>query len=61
MYISKVIGGLSMKTSKNTFPEKEIMKEEESLVGTLFSTIFFVGGTIVACILLLWILYMVRI
>jgi len=34
--------------------------DEQSLKGTLFSTIVFVGGGIVAFIALLFILYMIR-
>ncbi|WP_313893561.1 hypothetical protein [Psychrobacillus sp.] len=36
-------------------------KDEESLRGTLFSSIVLVGGTIVFCIVLLLVLYMDRI
>jgi len=48
-----------METKLNT--EGKIEKyDEQSLSGTLFSTIVFVGGGIVAFIALLFIFYMIR-
>jgi len=48
-------------TEKLTPEEQEEQLEQETLKGTLFSSIVFVGGGIVAFILLLIIVYMVRI
>ncbi|WP_158591800.1 hypothetical protein [Oceanobacillus halophilus] len=48
-----------METNKEVV-SKENVNEEHSFKGALFSSLVFVGGTIVACILLLWVLYMVR-
>lgn len=48
-------------TEKLTPEEQEEMLDKESLKGTLFSSIVFVGGGIIAFILLLVIIYMVRI
>ena len=48
-------------TEKLTLEEQEEQLEQETLKGTLFSSIVFVGGGIVAFILLLIIVYMVRI
>ncbi|WP_156291642.1 hypothetical protein [Oceanobacillus salinisoli] len=50
-----------METNKEMIPKENVSKEEHSLKGALFSSIVFVGGTIVACILLLIVLYMTRI
>lgn len=48
-----------MKAAKNK--EVELNKEDEnSLRGTLFATIVFVGGVILFCIVLLFVLYMTR-
>ncbi|MFD1848523.1 hypothetical protein [Oceanobacillus bengalensis] len=50
-----------METNKGIIPENNTKDDDEdSLRGSLFSSLVFVGGTIVACILLLFILYMVR-
>lgn len=48
-------------TEKLTLEEQEKQLEQEALKGTLFSSLVFVGGGIVAFILLLIIVYMVRI
>ncbi|WP_179151927.1 hypothetical protein [Oceanobacillus senegalensis] len=50
-----------MESNKGIISEKNVNEEEHSLKGALFSSVVFVGGTIVACILLLLVLYMIRI
>ncbi|MBR7797390.1 hypothetical protein GT022_15220 [Agaribacter marinus] len=50
-----------METNNKNVIAKEKHNKKYSLKGTLFSSIVFVGGTIIAFILLLWVLYMVRI
>lgn len=51
-----------METTENLTPEEQEEKriDEETLKGTLFSSLVFVGGGIIAFILLLFIIYMVR-
>lgn len=49
-----------MEATENKKTELEL-QEEESLKGTLFSTIVFVGGGILFFIVLLFVLYMIRI
>ena len=48
-------------TKKLTLEEQEKQLDEQTLKGTLFSSLVFVGGGIIAFILLLVIVYMVRI
>lgn len=47
-------------TEKLTLEEQEKQINEVSMKGTLFSSLLFVGGGIIAFILLLVIVYMVR-
>lgn len=55
------IGGIDMSKSQAQVEKVEMHSEDvESLKGTLFSTIFFVGGVIVAFIVILFFFYMTR-
>ncbi|HLR53009.1 MAG TPA: hypothetical protein VK072_09075 [Candidatus Avamphibacillus sp.] len=49
-----------MEMTKGQHEEKVEKYEEDSLKGTLFSTLVFVGGGIVLFIILLFALYMIR-
>jgi len=50
-----------METNKKIIPKKELHDKENSLKGALFSSIVFVGGTILAFTILLIVFYMIRI
>ncbi|MFD1350741.1 hypothetical protein [Oceanobacillus caeni] len=50
-----------MEKNKGVIPKNDLYKDENSLKGALFSSIVFVGGTIVAFIVLLIVFYMIRI
>jgi len=49
-----------MEVTKSQQERKVEKYEEDSLKGTLFSTLVFVGGGIVLFIILLFVLYMIR-
>lgn len=53
--------GLKVERNKGVIPKNDLYKDENSLKGALFSSIVFVGGTIVAFIVLLIVFYMIRI
>lgn len=53
--------GLKVERNKGVIPKNDLCKDENSLKGALFSSIVFVGGTIVAFIVLLIVFYMIRI
>lgn len=51
-----------MEATKSSSPQAGLDKyDEQSLKGTLFSVLFFVGGGIVSFIVLLFVLYMTRV
>jgi len=50
-----------METNKGITPSNEENRDENSLKGALFSSLVFVGGTIVVFIILFIVLYMGRI
>ncbi|MGM8366096.1 hypothetical protein ACLIBG_11550 [Virgibacillus sp. W0181] len=50
-----------MEAVKNNKPNKELVENENSLKGTLFSTIVFVGGGILIFIIVLFVFYMMRV
>jgi hypothetical protein len=57
----KIREGLKVEKNKEIVPKNNLYEDENSLKGALFSSIVFVGGTIVAVILLLIVFYMIRI
>lgn len=56
----RIVKELNMMKADNVNIEKEL-EDENSLKGTLFSTIVFVGGGIIAFIVILFYFYMTRI
>ncbi len=57
----KIREGLKVEKNKEIVSKNNLYEDEHSLKGALFSSIVFVGGTIVATILLLIVFYMIRI
>lgn len=56
----RIVKELNMMKADNVNIEKDL-EDENSLKGTLFSTIVFVGGGIIAFIVILFYFYMTRI